>query len=260
MRFLAGVPVLLLTTGWLLAAQSSVERASAAPGPPDAPIAGSPAPAERFTYDIEWRLVHAGTVAIESHPSSARMKLESAGLVSALFKINDTYSVNYEEPYCAASSLMDAQEGKRHRETTVTYDRAQNRATFLERDLVKNAVIRTAQVDIPNCVHDVVGGLLHLRTLNLEPGQSAQAPVSDGRRSAMVKVEAQEREELATPAGKFKAIRHEANLLNGVVYPRKGRIFVWISDDARRIPVQIRLRIPFPVGTVTLQLRKEEML
>src|SRR5207245_11633163 len=125
MRFLAGVPALLLAAAWLLPAQSSVERVSAAPGPPDPAAAGSPA--ERFTYDMEWRLVQAGAVVIESHPSSARMKVESAGLVSALFKINDTYSVSYDEPYCAASSLMDAQEGKRHRETTVTYDRAQNR-------------------------------------------------------------------------------------------------------------------------------------
>jgi hypothetical protein len=43
-----------------------------------------------------------------------------------------------------------------------------------------------------------------------------------------------------------------------VVYPRKGRVFVWLSDDTKRIPVQIRLRMAFPVGTVTLQLEKAE--
>jgi len=82
--------------------------------------------------------------------------------------------------------------------------------------------------------------------------------MSDGRRAAQVKVEAQEREEVITPAGTFKTIRYEANLMNGVVYQRKGRVFVWVSDDAKRIPVQIRLRLAFPIGTVTLQLQKEE--
>jgi hypothetical protein len=48
------------------------------------------------------------------------------------------------------------------------------------------------------------------------------------------------------------------NLLNGVIYQRKGRAFVWLSDDAKKIPVQIRLRLAFPIGTVTLQLQKEE--
>jgi hypothetical protein len=47
-------------------------------------------------------------------------------------------------------------------------------------------------------------------------------------------------------------------LMNGVIYQRKGRVFVWVSDDTRRIPVQIRLRLAFPIGTVTLQLQKEE--
>jgi len=103
----------------------------------------------------------------------------------------------------------------------------------------------------------VLGGILALRGLTIEPGQSAQVPMSDGRRAAQVKVDAQEREDVITPAGTFKTIRYEANLMNGVVYPRKGRAFVWVSDDARRIPVQIRLRLAFPIGTVTLQLDKE---
>ena len=82
--------------------------------------------------------------------------------------------------------------------------------------------------------------------------------MSDGRRAAQVKVDVQEREEVTTPTGTFKTIRYEANLLNGVVYPRKGRVFVWVSDDTKRIPVQIRLRMAFPIGTVTLQLEKAE--
>jgi len=49
--------------------------------------------------------------------------------------------------------------GKRHRQTTVTYDRNQNRATWVEHDVLdNNKVLRRAQVDIPHCVHDVLGG------------------------------------------------------------------------------------------------------
>jgi hypothetical protein len=175
-----------------------------------------------------------------------------------LFAIDDTYTVRYEQSFCATGSVLDAKQGKRHRQTTVTYDRNQNRAAWVERDLLKNEVLRTAQVEIPHCVHDVLGGILALRGSTLEPGQSMLAPMSDGRRAAQVKVEAQEREEVITPAGTFKTIRYEANLMNGVVYQRKGRVFVWVSDDAKRILVQIRLRLAFPIGTVTLQLQKEE--
>jgi hypothetical protein len=188
------------------------------------------------------------------------LKLESAGLVSTLFKVNDTYSVNYDQSSCAESSSMDSQEGKRHRETTVTYDRAQNRATHVERDLIKGSVIRADAVDIPGCVHDVLGALIFLRTVAVEPGQLTQIPVSDGRRFANVKLEAQEREEVRTPTGTYKTVRYDANLMNGVVYTRKGDVLVWVTDDARHLPVQIRIRMGFPVGTVTLQLQKEEHL
>ncbi len=242
MRFvLRAVPVFTAAL-WILPATA------AGPPPPDL---------GKVSYSVEWRLIHAGDVALDAHDSEAHLKLLSAGLVSALFKVDDTYSVRYEQPFCATGSLLDSMEGKRHRQTTVIYDRNQNRASWVERDVLKNQVMRTAQVDTPHCVHDVLGGILALRALTIEPGQSAQVPMSDGRRSAQVKVDAQEREEVTTPAGTFKTIRYEANLMNGVVYPRKGRAFVWVSDDARRIPVQIRLRLAFPIGTVTLQLDKD---
>jgi hypothetical protein len=215
---------------------------------------------ERLTFDIEWRLIHAGSVVVDTHKTSARVKLESAGLVSTLFKIDDAYGVTYDEPFCATSSTLDSQEGKRHHETRVTFDRTRNRAVFLERDLVKNAVLHSSDVAIPNCVHDVLGALISLRGLSLNPGQSAQMPVSDGRRAASVKVEAQDREEIKTANSTYKTIRCETFLLNGVVYSRKGRVFIWLTDDARRLPVQIQMRMTFPVGTVTLHLLKEEKL
>jgi len=62
---------------------------------------------------------------LELHNSEGRMKLDSAGLVSALFKVDDTYTVRYEQAFCASESQMDSKEGKRHRQTNVTYDRNQ---------------------------------------------------------------------------------------------------------------------------------------
>jgi hypothetical protein len=240
MRFSAGASVLLLSACW--AQTLDVPRT------------------ERLTYDIEWRLIHAGTAVVDVQKTSGRLKLESAGLVSSLFKVDDAYGVTYDEPFCATSSTLDAQEGKRHHETRVTYDRSKNRANYVERDVLKNTVMHTYDTPIPNCVHDVLGAMISLRTLTLSPGQSAQMPVSDGHHVASVKVEAQERDEIKTATETYKTIRYETFLMNGIVYNRKGRAFIWLTDDARRLPVQIQLRMSFPVGTVTLRLVKEEKL
>ncbi|HLX44227.1 MAG TPA: DUF3108 domain-containing protein [Bryobacteraceae bacterium] len=268
MRLSAGV-VVLLAACWLLPGQSSSSRRAASAGKKAAPVADlkpepppdpTPVktPSERLTYDIEWRLIHAGSAVIDAQKSHAELKLESAGMVSTLFKVHDLYSVNYEDPFCATSSMMDSFEGKRHHETRITYDRGQNRASYLERDVIRNVVLHSDEVATPNCVHEVIGAILKLRGMTLEPGQSTLIPMSDGRRSAGVKVEAQEREKVSTPAGDFKTIRYDAGMLNGVVYTRKGRALLWLTDDSRHLPVQIRLRMQFPIGTVTLQLEKEE--
>jgi hypothetical protein len=35
-------------------------------------------------------------------------------------------------------------------------------------------------------------------------------------------------------------------------------MFLWLTDDARMMPVQIQIRLQFLIGTITLQLEKEE--
>ncbi|HLW75838.1 MAG TPA: DUF3108 domain-containing protein [Bryobacteraceae bacterium] len=258
MRLFAGISVFL--AAWWLPAQSPARHApsvTAAAAPDPKPAEAKP-PSETLTFDVEWRLIHAGTVAVETQKNRAGMHIDSAGMVASLFKVHDVYSSDFEDGFCATSTLMDSQENKRHHEAKVTYDRSRNRASYLERDLVKDTVLHTDDVAIPNCVHEVIGGLLKLRSMSVDPGQSTQIPMSDGRRSAEVKVEAQMREDVKTPAGTFKTVRYEAYLLNGVIYTRKGRMQIWLSDDARKLPVQIRLRMNFPIGNITLQLQKEE--
>ena len=107
-------------------------------------------------------------------------------------------------------------------------------------------------------VHDVAGGIYFLRTLNLEPGQSTTEAVSDGKKSVMAKVEAQAREDVKTPEGVFHTIRYEVYLFNGVLYKRPAHLNIWLTDDARRLPVQIRVRMYIAVGTINLLLEKHE--
>ena len=219
---------------------------------------------ESLSYTIEWRLITAGKAHIDwSAKTPARngydlkLRLESAGLVSKFFKVEDDYSVSLTRELCAQSSFMDSTEGRRHHDTRVTFDYETRKAAYLERDLARNnAVLGQQEVEIPACVHDIAGGLYFLRTLRLEPGQHTQAPVSDGKKSVMAGVEGQQREEIKTPAGTFKTVRYEVFLFNNVLYRRSAHAYVWLTDDARRLPVQVRVRMQFTIGTITMQLDK----
>jgi hypothetical protein len=227
--------------------------------------AGLPA-RESFSYNIEWRLFNAGRAKVDINNASQpkpeiniRFHLESTGFVSKLFKVDDDYTARLSGNLCAESAHLIAQEGNRLRETSITFDAETRKAIYLERDRAKNnAIVLQQEIEIPQCVHDVVGGLFYLRTLNLEPGQSTQIPVSDGKKSVMVKVEAQAREDVKTPAGTFKTIRYEIYLFNNVLYKRSAHVNVWLSDDRRRLPVQIRVRMTITIGTINLLLEKHE--
>jgi hypothetical protein len=172
--------------------------------------------------------------------------------------VNNDYVSNLESDLCSSGSFLKAEEGSRHKETSVTFNREARKAEYLEKDLDKKTVVSAHEIDIPPCVHDVLGGLYSLRTLNLQPGQTTQVAVSDGKKSVMARVEAQQREDIKTPAGAFKTIRYEAFLFNDVLYRRYGHLHIWLTDDARKLPVQIRVRLQFTIGTITLQLEKEE--
>ncbi len=218
---------------------------------------------EVLDYRIEWRLVTAGKAHLNwsAAPRSGwqvGLHLESAGLVSKFYKVQDDYSAILNQSLCALSSQMTSHEASRWRETKITFDAESRKASYLEQDRVKNTTVLQKETDIPACVHDVVGGLYVLRTMNLEPGQSAQAPISDGRKSAMVRVEAQQREDVKVPEGTFKTIRYEVGIFNNVLYNRSARLYVWLTDDRRKLPVQIRVRLQFTIGTITLQLEKHE--
>jgi hypothetical protein len=227
----------------------------------------SPIPSkENLSYSIEWRLITAGKVSIDWHGGSdegsggwqAKLHVESAGLVSKLYKVDIDSVSNLNSSFCAESSLTTGREANRHRETSVRFNEEAHEAYYEERDLTKNSIIATQEVAIPPCVHDVLGGLYYLRTLDLEPGQSTEIPVSDGKKSVMVKVEAQQREDVKVPAGVFKAVRYELYLFNNVLYRRPARLYVWLTDDRRKLPVEIRVRLQIAIGTITLQLAKEE--
>lgn len=220
---------------------------------------GARAQTEVLSYEAEWRLLRAGVADVTwTGTRQAELKLRTVGLVSKLVHVENLYQANYDAGQCAVSARMISIEGGRHREADAAYDKEGKKATYLERDTRKDTVVKRAEVETPGCVYDVMGALRALRGMKLEPGQSLRLPVSDGKKFIQARVECLNRETVRTKAGTFQTVRCEAFLLSGELYGRKGRLFVWISEGEPRLPVQLRVQMPFYIGTVTLTLEKVE--
>ena len=112
---------------------------------------------ETLHYGIEWRLITAGfarlslqqNTAPQNQGGTTQLQLESTGLVAKLYKISDQYKASYEGGFCATDSFLNASEGKRHRETTVKFDRNSSKATYLEMDLIRKSIV--SQIGRASC-------------------------------------------------------------------------------------------------------------
>jgi hypothetical protein len=216
---------------------------------------------EKLNYLVEWRLITAGTAQIDISPLGTnwqtKLNIQSAGMVTKLYRVEDNYRALTNEKFCGLNVTLEAQEGKRHRLSSLQFDNSKHKLQFEERDLLRNS-INSRVLDIAPCTHEVLGALGHLRSLRVEPGNTVMIPITDGKKMVMARIEAQAKEKVAVGNKTYEAIRYEAFLFDNVLYSRKGRLWIWMTDDAARVPLQIRVRLGFPIGNITLTLDKEE--
>jgi hypothetical protein len=148
--------------------------------------------------------------------------LETTGLVSKLFRVDDDYASSFDSSFCSSETVLRANEQGRQRETRVIYQQPPGKASLLETDQPRSALVEHKGIDVPACVQDAIAGLARLRTMNVDVGSSIELPLSDGRKSALVRVLARRTEMLKTDAGRYATTCYEAFLFNGALLPAQG--------------------------------------
>jgi hypothetical protein len=221
---------------------------------------------ERFTYSVSWKVFDAGIATMTLAEKTSFHNEEtyrinatvySTGIVSALFKVVDVFESFFQaRDLCSRKITKKIQEGKRHRETVVTFDAKTLQARMEDRDLnLPDLPPKRTESPVPSCVQDVISALYVIRTKTLRVGELVQFPINDGGRTYDVTVEVQAQEEVRTPAGTFQAFRLEPKVFDGL-FKSKGRLFVWVTADAARMPVQLKAKVN--IGTITAALTQAD--
>jgi hypothetical protein len=217
---------------------------------------------EKLSFRVEWHGITAGVANVDmSRPKPDEwqtiLDLQSAGMVSRLYHVLDKYKVLTNAKFCGISSELDAQEGKHNKYEKLTFDTAQHKVDYYEQDRIKNQEVRK-EVDTAPCTYEIAGALEALRALDVPPGKSITIPMTDGKKFADVRIDAQEKENISYAGKNVPAIRYEAFVFDNVIYKRKGRLLIWVTDDVARLPVLLRMQMSFPIGTVNVELQKQE--
>ncbi len=219
-------------------------------------------PGETLTYDVTWTVFRAGVVTTslrtigEKNNDSYEITAtaQSQGFVNILFAVNNVFrATSSPETLCSEGITKNVREGRRQKDTHIVFDYTRKLALLDERDLNQpSAPPKHEEFDIPPCVEDVVTAFYYLRRQPLMVGHTLELPVNDGSKTQRVIVDVQAREKVQTPVGIFDAVRVEPKVFNGLL-KRKGRMFIWFSDEPRHLPLRIKAEIS--VGTITGTLR-----
>jgi hypothetical protein len=207
---------------------------------------------EYFQFSIDWNGLNGGSSLMQVqnlHTVDGRRtyrivtKAESNSFVSRFYKVRDrAESFIDAETLVSRRFIKHLREGGFKQDIDVRFDQEEKKAVYAG----------GPTLDVPGQVHDVLSAFYFVRTRPLPIGSSFTIQTHDNRKSYAMEVKVHKRERIEVPAGKFDCILVEPVLKSEGVFQSKGSIFVWLTDDERRIPVLVKSKVP--VGSISVSL------
>lgn len=209
---------------------------------------------EELHFDVDYGFITVGTakMAIPSYSTIFDRKcyqviftVQSKPFFDWTYKVRDRY-----ESYIDVDGLFPwkfeqhIREGGYTRDFVVTFDQERGQAYTPK-----------GQYPIPPFVQDILSALYYARTLSYEgyrPGQKVWLKNFYKDTTYTLGVKYLGRQTIEVEAGKFKTIIVEPLITEGGLFKASGRILVWITDDDRKMPVQVDAEIP--IGSITSEL------
>jgi len=148
------------------------------------------------------------------------------------------------ESLCTLKYMSLNDENNNKKNETILFDQVKH--TF---DILESSKTGT----IPAYVQDVLSALYYVRTKELVVGHDVIVDAHSGDLSWPLKVKVLKREKVSVPAGEFDCLLVEPALREDAgIFQQKGKLLVWLTADAKKIPVLMRSQIV--VGSVEARL------
>jgi hypothetical protein len=207
---------------------------------------------EYFQFSVDWSGINAGSALmqvqnyqwVDGHKAwRVVSKTESNSFVSKFYKVRDRIetAIDAESLYTRRFE-KHLREGGYRQDLVVRFDQENRQALYDD----------GTPLEVPARVQDVLSAFYYVRTLPLADGAVLSVPAHDNRASYDLEVKVLKREQIEVPAGKFNCVQVEPVLKSEGIFKSKGRILVWLTDDAKRIPVKVTSKVP--IGSISVSL------
>mgnify|MGYP001204011486 FL=1 len=214
---------------------------------------------ERIDYDILWGVFTVGeataTAAWTNRDGRRLLTLtveaESNGIVEKLYPVKE-YLQTVLDPvtFLPLSFEKRSREGKRHYDEITTFDHERLEGHW--RSLTKNKEERFA---IKPDTRDLMGLMYWIRKEPIRPGETRQYEVMTDEKLYELIVEADKIEKVALDRyGKVECIKMEPKGKFDGMFVRKGRMWLWLSNDERY--TICRAAASVPVASIKIMLKR----
>jgi len=216
---------------------------------------------ETLTYDVSWSsFLVAGTATTtvkEKRPSYESIAYYVVAEGRPLPLLARLYNLYYKMDALVDSRTLLSQRGSLyaeeaadHRLAATRFDRAARRAFFE----VQSEQTTKTDYAVPAGTQDGLTVLYSLRTRALKAGDRVVVPVADGGLLYTVSAEIAAPETVRVPLGEFSAWNLKVSIVNGQGQAAWKNVALWISNDARRLPVKLQAELS--IGHFVLALRE----
>jgi hypothetical protein len=207
-------------------------------------------PGEELTYQLLWWGIPAGRAVMRveeptQHNGFLVWRITSTAtsspFVDIFYKVRDRV-VSLFDPGLRAPRFyrIDQREGRYRARRIITFDQEAGRATYVKNE--NPPIIHNT----PKGVQDALSCLYYFRSLELKPGMSVTIPTLPGKKLHQVKVDVLRRETIRLPAlGRIRTLVVQPHLNFVGIFRKTGDVYIWMTDDERKIPVRMKTAIIF---------------
>jgi len=244
------IPILLpmLVAGLMLA--SGPAQAADPPVPAAAPFG----PGEKLVFSIGYGVISAGEAILEIEGLTTyqghtcyhiQSKANSNRFFSSVYKVRDKI-VSYIDVETLYSRYFykRLREGDYKKTVEISFDHEEETARYANGHTYP----------IPSGVQDVLSAFYYVRSLDLEVGQEYFVPAHSSRKTYDLKVIVHGRERVEVEAGTYDCLVVEPVILGEGLFKHEGKLTLYLTDDAYKIPVMIKTKVP--VGSIDVELKE----
>jgi Protein of unknown function (DUF3108) len=220
---------------------------------------------EELTYKVYYNLnfvwIAAGEVTFKIEDLGQQYHINATGRTYSgyewFFKARDNYDTYIDKTTMLPTlSVRDIHEGKYHLYSKVMFDQKAKTATY-ERGSKKGEVEKKGNLDMKECMHDILSTVYYCRTLNYDNAQAGQSyPVKVMLDEEIYPLQYKflgREEKKIKELGKWSTIKFTPQVVSGAVFKEGASMKIWASADANKVPLMIES--PVSVGTVKVVLK-----